>query len=158
MHSPSHQHPLATPPTLVHSAQSWNTSDGHSGSDLDDWIPPAARIVVLGTILPGAIVLAALLFDLLSRIPWPNAVKRIGRGLRSPFIDFLTLKDLNREQIGPALVSPLWKTRTLVLLASLHTVGWAGALAYGLLAGETDHANRDVLRELVGTVAWVSPP
>lgn len=121
---------------------------------MDVWISPTTRLVFLGTILPGAVILLTLLFDVLASLPWPKAFRRLGRKLCSPFKDFLTLDDLNSVP-GPPQVPPAWKLRTLVVLSTLDAAGWAAVVTYGLLAG--DVTGTKSVRGVVNLLAWVRP-
>ena len=125
-------HISTSSPGLLHPS---NGTNGDYSGGFDTWVPPFVRVVLLGTILPGVVVLLTLLWDVLSRISWPKPLRNVGRRLWSPFRDFLTLDDLTTE-LGPAQTPPAWKNRTLVALSSLEAATWAALLAYGLTAGD----------------------
>ena len=139
--------------TFTQSAHAWNSSEKTSGEGLDSWISPTTRIVFLGTVLPGTVLLLTLLYDLTAFIHWPKALRQLGTKIRSPFVDFLTLKDLKCEP-GPLLTPPAWKPRVLVVLSVIQAAGWATVLAYGLLAGDVDNTKQ--VRGVVGLASWVS--
>lgn len=138
---------------FIRSTPVWNSGKKTLGNGFDSWISPTTRVVFLGTILPGAVILLTLLFDLLARIHWPKALRRLGSKIRSPFVDFITLDELKSE-LGPTLTPPAWKPRTLVVLSTLQAAGWAAVLAYGFLAGDVDSIR--LVRDAVGLLSWVS--
>lgn len=124
-------------------------------SSLDGpWTPwsPSLRLLFLGTILPAAIVLFTLFYDLVCFIPWPTPVKALWNVLKSPFRDFLTIDDLETE-LGPTQTPPTWKARVLVVFSALETAVWAAFLAYELFAG--DETKFVLGRAAVSVAAWV---
>lgn len=123
-------------------------------SELDPWLPPSTRVFVLGTLLPTAVVLLTLFYDFLSALPWPKFCQDAWHVFRSPFTDFMGLKDLNGES-GPTLVQPAWKTRVLVALSAVEAVAWISALAYDILAGDVARAR--IVQAGAASLAWVSP-
>ena len=125
------------------------------GSELDPWLPPSTRIFVLGTLIPTSVVLITFLYDFLSVLRWPKFCRDIWHTLKSPFTDFMGLKDLEGE-LGPAVVQPLWKRRVLVSLSTIEAVAWAAVLAYDVLAG--DIARARVLQTGAALLAWVRSP
>lgn len=134
--------------------QPWaNLSFWKSDSDLDPWFPPQSRTLVLGTLVPASIVLFTLLYDVLSTIRWPKFVQNAWRALKSPFMDFMQLEDLDGEY-GPDVVSAKGKVWLLVVLSTLEAVAWATALAYELLAGDVERSH--TLQTGAVFLAWVS--
>ena len=139
---------------LTEHARPWNSTIGDPEDVFDLWISPKTRILYLGTILPGVVVLSTILYDLVSTYPWPHTLWKIAYTLKSPFRDFLTLRDLDSE-LGPAQKPPAWKTRALVALATLAAAGWVGVLAYGIFGGQL--GEWELLRADAQFFGWVSP-
>jgi hypothetical protein len=148
------QHLLHFPTAFTERPQpQWNSTNDNPGDVFDSWISSSARLVLLGTILPGAVVLVTVLWDALSRTPWPYVLRNTGRRLWSPFCDFISLDDLKSE-LGPGQTPPAWKNRTLFALSALEAAGWATALAYAVAS--SDEGKTELLRDVVSFVAWVS--
>jgi len=105
----------------------------------------------LDVILPAAIVLLAILFDLLASIPYPRVFHTTWHRISSPFLNFLTVDDL----LEPVDRTPKFsqrKSHVLTALASIGFLGWLVCLMVGIW-GENKHF---AIRSLVFSVCWVS--
>lgn len=102
--------------------------------------------------LPGAIIVAALLYDLASSIYPPKFVRAAFRWLSSPFKNFLTLEDL-LEPVDLTPRCPKVQNRFLVGLASILFVSWMGCLVFGVYVDDRVYA----VKSMVQSVSWVSP-
>ena len=116
-------------------------------------IPHAPYLgLVLSTLLPVSAILLTLAADVLSRLPYPPAVRRAARTLRSPFRDFFTLADVGAPTPCPLDRAP-WKARVLVLGAVLQSLAWLAVLAYS----EEVHDTATAVRAGASFLAWVRP-
>lgn len=103
--------------------------------------------------LPGAIIFAALLWDLASSISIPKSIRTVLGWISSPFGNFLALEDLS-EPVDFTPRSLKVKQRILVGLASVVFVGWAGCLVFGIYMDDRAY----VVKSMVQLVSWVSTP
>jgi hypothetical protein len=101
--------------------------------------------------LRGAIVFAALLYDLASSISQPKFVRAVFRWFSSPFRNFLALEDLP-EPVDLTSRWPKVKNRILVGLASIMFVGWSGWLGFSLYLDDHVYA----VKSTVQLASWVS--
>lgn len=104
----------------------------------------------LSTYLPACLVFLVFFNDCLSKVTFPNALRSWLRAIRSPFEDFLTLKDLS-DPIDKEIQCFKTQVRTLVALSCLAAIGWAGCAVFGISTGKTTYT----LKALVISVSWV---
>ncbi|TCD63205.1 hypothetical protein EIP91_005844 [Steccherinum ochraceum] len=120
-------------------------SDSHLSPDMQ-----TVQTVVLGTVIPAAVVVFTLCWDFLNSIRLPKFVYKIVQFLRSPFMNFLHLEDLEEEP-GDLRVPPPWKSRLLAALSCLEAVRLAALFAYDEAVG-AELAER--VQAAVGFIAW----
>ncbi|KDQ63255.1 hypothetical protein JAAARDRAFT_29273 [Jaapia argillacea MUCL 33604] len=92
---------------------------------------------ILGIILQGSVILAAILLDLILAIDIPKSIRATLDLLTCPFRNFLTIDDFSGDVPEPTPV-PVWKARTLVALSFLECIGWMGYSSFSLLAGDSE--------------------
>ncbi|KAH8100998.1 P-loop containing nucleoside triphosphate hydrolase protein [Cristinia sonorae] len=124
-----------------------------SYTELDGGIQPTLpeiRTVVLGTIIPAAVVAFTLTYDFLSTVHLPKFISGFIRFLRAPFMNFIYLEDLEEEP-GEQQLPPLWKSRLLAILSCLEAIGWAAVFAYNEFLGAEIVEN---IQAGVGFLTW----
>lgn len=104
---------------------------------------------VLGTVLPGLIILVTIIYDFLSPIRLPKHFRKALSSLASPFHNFLTVEDL--DDVFATQPQPAWKIRTLSLLALTHSLGWLAYFMYTCVVQEDSLA----IDALIGCATWV---
>jgi hypothetical protein len=93
---------------------------------------------------PAAFVAALCLFSL--PLPLPAFARKLGRALRSPLVDFISLReaeavDAGEPGPGDAVASsavPLWRTVALAFIALVQALAWLSAGAYILVTRDLD--------------------
>ena len=85
-------------------------------------------LTVLGIYIPALVGSLTLLYDLLSRIPYPRSIRSAYGTLTAPFRNFLTLHDF--EDIGDSIPQPVWKRRMLATLSLLQSFTWLSVLIF----------------------------
>ncbi|OCH93071.1 P-loop containing nucleoside triphosphate hydrolase protein [Obba rivulosa] len=107
-------------------------------------------IMLFNIILPAGTGALMLIYDLFSSVNYPKPVRRFMRTISSPFMDFLTLEDLD-ESAGTPAPAAVWKHRSMAMLSICECVAWAAISAYSEVVHER---SRGVLA-MVECIAWL---
>lgn len=107
--------------------------------------------LILTTLLPSTVALVVFSYDLLARIPYPRAIRRVAHILARPFRNFITFEDLDEPTPCPIGHAP-WKARALAAGAVAESIGWLAVLAYKEETGDWTGS----VRAAVNFLAWVS--
>lgn len=105
-----------------------------------------------------AVLVAALCLSSIS-IPLPTSAKKLGRALKSPFDEFITLREAEALSAGEHIPDdvdsavPLWRTIALAFVALVQALIWLSAGAYMLVTHEYD-SWKGVCALLIGST-WV---
>ncbi|KAF8167359.1 pleiotropic drug resistance ABC transporter [Crassisporium funariophilum] len=103
----------------------------------------------LNTLLPAAIILTAVSYDIVTSIPYPKTLRAVFHWLSAPFKNFLTLEDL-LDPVDRTPISSRLKTRQNAGLACVALVGWVGCLMFGIYIKDNDYA----LKSLIQSISW----
>ncbi|KAH0834256.1 hypothetical protein J3R83DRAFT_11612 [Lanmaoa asiatica] len=96
-------------------------------------------------LVPAVFVVAFFLFSI--PLPFPAFARRLGRTLKSPLDEFLTLREAEALDAGepisedahtPNSAVPLWRTVALAFIALVQALVWLSAGAYILITHEYD--------------------
>jgi len=105
----------------------------------------------LNTLLPGSIIFAAFILDILWTLPWPAPFQFAWKWISSPFRNFLTIDDL-LEPVDRSPSDAKFKNRCLAGLAFVSFLEWVGCIVFGVIMKDSNF----MIMALVYSVSWVS--
>ncbi|KAF9469837.1 P-loop containing nucleoside triphosphate hydrolase protein [Collybia nuda] len=127
------------------------------------WMSPRFREIYLETVLPGGLILFAILHDCMRGLTFPKPLRVLSRRIYSPFRNFLTLEDV----MDPAVKVELrglatTKARVLSGLAFFMSASWLSCLAYAIFLKDINYSIRSFITLItwgyIASITTIKPP